>query len=281
MDKRFSVLMSIYKNETVSNFSTAIDSVINQTLKPNEIILVRDGKVPEELQLCIDNYLDKYADLITYIPLEKNGGLGNALNIGIKKAKNELIARMDTDDICVPNRFELQVNAFLNDETLDVVGGQVNEFIGDTNNIIGQRIVPNSNSEIYKYIKTRSPFNHPTLMYKKSSVMKAGNYIELHYLEDYYLWCRMALLNYKFLNLPEVLVNMRMTEDTYQRRGGYSYFESFKVLEKYKLKNRLINYFKYLKNIILRFCQCVLISNKLRGYLYRKVIRKKGVNNEQ
>ena len=182
---KFSVLMSVYKKENAEYFKQAMDSVINQTLAPEQIVLVRDGEVPELLQQTIDEYLEKFPELFTYVPLEQNGGLGNALNFGLNYCRNELVARMDTDDICVPDRFEKQVAFFKENPEIDIVGGNIAEFSESIEKIIDYRVVPKTQDEISKRIKTRSPLNHVTVMFKKTAVLNAGNYQPFHFVEDW------------------------------------------------------------------------------------------------
>ena len=275
MSLKFSVLMSVYKNDNPEYFKTAIESVINQTVKPTEIVLVRDGMVADNLQETINEIINEYGGLINYIPLEQNGGLGNALKIGVEKAKYNLIARMDSDDYSLPNRFELQLKAFIENVNVDVVGGQIEEFDGDINDVVGRRNVPLTHLEIVKYMKMRSPFNHPTVMFKKSAVENCGNYIEMHYVEDYYLWCRMFLSGAKFMNLKETLVKMRVNKETYMRRGGRNYFKSQKTLDKFKKEHKIIGFFTYIKNICVRYVQCVLMPNKVRAWAYSKILNRK------
>ena len=275
---KFSVLMTVYKKETADHFRQAMDSVLNQTVKADEIVLVRDGLVPDELQQCIDEYLENEKN-ITYIPLEENTGSGNASRIGVEIARNEIIARMDSDDISVPNRFELQLKAFEDNPEIDVVGGTIAEFIDDMSNVVCLRETALDNEEIKEYMRSRSAINNVSAMFKKSSVIKAGNYIELHFVEDYYMWCRMLACGCNFMNLPDVLVYVRVGQDMYARRGGYAYFKSLKELEKYKKKAGITGSFKYIKNVTIRFIQCVLLPNKLRGFLYKKIARKR-IQNE-
>lgn len=270
----FSVLMSVYKNDTPPFFARAIDSVLNQTIPPAEIVLVRDGEVPEPLQQTIDTYLCTYGDLIHYIPLAENQGLGNALRIGVENAKYELIARMDSDDVAISNRFELQLNAFEAHPEVDVIGGQIAEFIESEEQIVSKRIVPTTQKEIVRYCKTRSPMNHVTVMFRKRAVLETGNYIELYHVEDYYLWCRMLANGSCFLNLNECLVNVRVGTAMYHRRGGRRYFQSLKFVEMYKLNNELIGKMKFIGNILMRFAQCVLVPEWLLGVLYKNIARR-------
>ena len=271
---KFSVLMSVYKNETPEHFIQAMDSVLNQTLLPDEIILVRDGLVSEKLQKIINDYVKKI-EIFTYIPLKSNGGLGNALNIGLKKAKYDVIARMDTDDICVPNRFELQVKYMETHKDISVCGGQIYEFIDNPKCPTGKREVPTSHKEICEYLKRRNPFNHMTIMFRKDAVINAGSYIELYLVEDYYLWCRMYLKGVKFGNLKQSLVYARTGEDMYRRRGGYKYFQSWKKLETFKVKNHITDRYYYISTLAMRFVVQVLMPNQLRGWVLKNFSRKR------
>ena len=271
---KYSVLMSVYKNEKVEYFKEAVESLLSQTLPPDEIILVRDGKVYDELQNTIDDYLAKHEGLFTYLPLEENGGLGAALRYGLTHARNELVGRMDTDDICVPDRFEKQVECFENDPTLDLVSGNIAEFFDSTENILDYRIVPTSHEEIVEMLKNRSPFNHQTVMFKKEAVLKAGNYEAFYLFEDWYLWVRMYLAGCKFANLDKILCYAR-TDGLSERRGGLKYYKSCKKLLKFMKKNKVIGTLKYLKISTVRFIGYVLLPNKLRAWAYKKLLRKK------
>lgn len=270
---KFSVLMSVYKNETPSNFVTAMNSVLNQTLMPDEIVLMRDGPVPEELQKEIDRFVHTYK-CISYYPMKENKGLGNALRIGVRKAKYDYIARMDTDDVALNNRFELQIKFMENHPDISVCGGQTYEFIGDVDNKVGKREVPTTHKGIATFMKHRNALNHMTVMFKKSDVIEAGNYIELHLVEDYYLWCRMLIKGYKFANLPDILVYARTSEDMYQRRGGYRYFKSWKAIEDFKLKKHITNLKDYISTLGMRFVVQVIMPNRLRGYVLKRFSRK-------
>ncbi len=270
---QFSVLMSVYKNETVDNFCCAMDSVLSQSLIPDEIVLIRDGEVPEYLQGTIDRYVRENGN-ITYIPLEKNGGLGNALRVGLAHAKYGIIARMDTDDICAEGRFETQIRFLKENPDVDIVGGQVEEFIGEESNIVAKRSVPLTDGEIKKFLKGRCPFNHPTVMFRKEAVEKVGGYEDFYLLEDYYLWCKMAVAGLVLANVEKTLVYMRMSEDSYRRRGGKKYYQSLKALECYKRKNGLIGFWKYRKNLFVRFMQCYL-PNGIRERIYKKMRKDK------
>ena len=271
---QFSVLMSVYKNEKVSCFKQALDSVINQTVLPNEIVLVRDGIVYEELQKVINRYLEKYPNLLTYIPLKQNGGLGNALRLGLTHCHYELVARMDTDDICVPDRFEKQLQFLKDHPQVDMVGGNIAEFNITPEIIVDYRCVPSMNDEIKQRLKVRSPFNHQTVMFKKRAVLDAGNYEHFYLFEDWYLWVRMLLSGCTFGNLNEVLCYVRISEMA-NRRGGLKYYKSCKKLLKYMKQNNVIGGFTYLKSRFVRFVGYVLLPNKVREVAYKKILRNK------
>lgn len=270
---KFSVLMSVYKNENPIYFRRAMDSVLQQTLQPSEIVLVRDGVVPDELQSVIDEYVEQYP-MIKYCPLEENVGLGNALNIGLRQTTYEIVARMDTDDICIPERFEKQIRFLKDNPDIAVVGGQIVEFYDEESNITAKREVPLSDKQIKTFLKKRNPFNHMTVTFRKDSVLAINGYEELHFLEDYYLWCRLSQIGVSFANLNEVLVFVRTNEEMYRRRGGWAYFQSFRRLEKYKKSVGLINVFEYWKMMSIRFLQAVL-PNRIRQWVYMRFERKR------
>ena len=273
---RFSVLMSVYKNETVNNFRQSMDSVLGQTVPPTEIVLVRDGLVYDALQETIDEYLERYGDLFTYVPLEQNGGLGNALRIGLENCHCELVARMDTDDVCVPDRFEKQLRYMEQHPEVDIVGGNIAEFIEDITQIVDYRCLPCSDKEIKEQMKSRSSLNHVTVMFKRSSVMHVGNYQHFYSFEDYYLWIRMLLSNCVFANMNDVLCYVRIT-DMANRRGGMKYFNSYKSLLHYMRDNSVVTEWEFVKCYVIRFCGYVLCPNKLRAIAYKRLLRKKSV----
>lgn len=275
MDK-FSVVTSVYRNDNPEFVRVALDSMlVYQTLKPSEIVLVQDGSVPVDLERLIFEYEAKYSDVMHIIRLDKNRGLGNALKLGVENATYSLVARMDSDDICLPNRFEKQVFFMESHPECDVVGGQMTEFIGKPANIVGKRIVPENNEDIYKYMKGRCALNHVTVMFRKDSILKVGNYQDWFWNEDYYLWVRMMMNKCVFANLPEVLVNVRSGEDQYARRGGMRYYKSEKGIQKLMLDNHLINRGGYFVNVTKRLIVQLLLPNWLRGWVFRTFARKK------
>lgn len=214
---KFSVVIPVYAKDRAEWFEQAIESVLGQTVPSDNIIIVADGPLTEELE----NTLGKYAahDTVSIVRIEKNQGLSNALNIGINNAKHDLIARMDSDDIAVKERFELQVAAFLKNKKLGILGGQIAEFIDNPEEIVSYRKVPVEYDEIKTFARRRSPFNHPTVMYKKSVIQSLGGYdVTAIRIEDYDLWLRALSNGVVCANVDEVLINYRSTVDAMQRR---------------------------------------------------------------
>lgn len=273
--KNFSVCTSVYKNDKPEFVRVALDSMlVQQSVKPGEIVLVQDGPVPYDLSHLLLEYKDKYGEVLNIIRLDKNGGLGNALKLGVENAKYDIIARMDSDDICLPDRFEKQLAYLKSHPECDIVGGQMTEFIDTPANIVGKREVPLTNEEIYQYMKSRCALNHVTVMFRKAAVLKAGNYQDWFWNEDYYLWVRMMMAKCQFANLPDVTVNVRSGADQYARRGGKKYFDSEMGIKKLMLKKGMINRKEYVVNYIQRFIIQLLLPNSLRGWVFRTFARK-------
>lgn len=271
----FSVVTSVYRNDKPEFVREALDSMlVNQAVKPSEIVLVQDGPVPSTLELLLFEYEKKYSDVIHMIRLEKNGGLGNALRLGVENALYDIVARMDSDDICLPDRFEKQLRYLEQHPECDIVGGQMTEFIGEASNIVGKRVVPEDNEAIYKFMKSRCALNHVTVMFRKKTVLRVGNYQDWFWNEDYYLWVRMMIAGCVFANLPDVLVNVRSGEDQYARRGGMKYFKSELGIQKLMLDNHLINGGGYFTNVVKRLIVQLLLPNWLRGWVFRTFARK-------
>ena len=267
---KFSVLMSIYHKENPIWFDRAIQSIWDeQTVKPDEIVLVQDGKLADDLYSVIGEWKSKLGDVLKIIPLEQNVGLGDALNEGIKHCSHELIARMDTDDIALPDRFEKQLKVFENSD-IDICSSWVSEFDNNEKEIVSYRKIPEKHNDIVSYSKMRSPINHPAVMYKKAVVEKAGGYKKMMWFEDYYLWSRMILKGAKFYNIQEPLVNMRAGYGQLERRGGFKY-----AIEEFKFLNRLkeIGFFstsQFIKSVVIRFVARILPKSLLKN-IYRKI----------
>lgn len=269
--EQYSVLMSLYKKEKPEYLRHAIDSMIHQTVKPDEIVIVEDGPLTDELYAV----LDEYASSITRVRNEKNLGLGLALNVGLKACRNELVARMDTDDVSIAHRCEKQLAFFQRNPELSVVGGNIQEFVGDPSNCVGKRIVPSKDAAIKEYMKKRCPMNHMSVMFRKKDVAEVGGYMDWYCDEDYYLWVRMAMGGKSFGNLNEILVNVRVGDEMYSRRGGVRYFKSEAKLQKLMLEKGVISWGRYFINVLQRLVLQVLMPNRLRGFLFQKLAREK------
>lgn len=212
------------------------------------------------------------------IRLKENKGHGRARQISIRNAKYDLVALMDSDDLCVPNRFELQLKVFKANPEIGVLGGQIIEFKDNVRNVTGMREVPLMDKEIKKYIKKRCPFNQMTIMFSKQKVLAAGGYLDWYCDEDYYLWLRMYLMNYTFANIKDVLCYVRVNSDMYRRRGGKKYFESERRLQQFMLDKKIINKKDYCINVITRFFLQRMCPNVMRKQLYKFTRKKVPVN---
>lgn len=273
MNQPFSVCMSVYKNDKPTDFLVAIRSIYRQTVIPNDIVLVVDGPVEDELKEVIA-LIQSEIEVINVIWLPTNHGHAIARQTGLIAAKNELVAIMDADDISVSNRFEKQLKAFEQQPDVTVVGGLIHEFINERKNVVGKRIVPEHDAEIKEYLKSRCPMNLVTVMMRKSHLVNVGGYIDWYCEEDYYLWIRLAMAGYKFYNIQENLVDVRVGEEMYQRRGGWRYFKSEASLQHYMWKHRVIGAGRYLYNVAIRFAIQVAMPNTLRGWVFRTFARK-------
>lgn len=221
--EKYSVLMSLYIKEKPEYLELAIDSMLDQTVKPDEIIVVEDGPLTDALYTV----LDRYGDKLTRVRNEKNLGLGLALNVGLKACRNELVARMDTDDISKPERCERQLRRFEARPELAIVGAWVDEFTGSPDNVVSTRAVPTDSDAIYNFAKKRSAFNHPTVMYRKSAVLAHGGYADLRRNQDVDLFGRMLYAGSKAENVGEALLWFRNNDDLAKRRKSWENTQSY------------------------------------------------------
>ena len=217
----YSVLMTVYKKDNPEEFRQSLNSMVNQTVQPDEIVIITDGPIGMNLQDVIDEVGNNHSGLIHEISLPNNVGLGTALKIGVPACKNELIARMDADDISLPNRCELQLKAFDENKKLDIVGCQIAEFDGSPDNIVGYRKVPEKNDDIYRFAKLRDPFNHPTVMFRKSKVLSSGNYGDYRKNQDSDLWIKMLSNGAVCKNIPDDCFRFRFDARTYAKRKNW------------------------------------------------------------
>lgn len=271
--EKFSVLMSLYIKEKPEYFIQCMDSILNQTIKPDQIVIVKDGPLTENLENVLKQYMVDSPTLYTIVPLEKNVGLGLALAEGIKHCRNNLVARMDTDDIAAKNRFEIQLKEFEDDPQLDICGSNILEFEENIKNIVSKRVVPLDDVSIKKYQKRRDAFNHVTVMYKKDMVLKAGNYQSCLLMEDTLLWVHMILAGARCKNIAEPLVYVRVGKDMYDRRGGWSYYKKYKTGRKKVYETGYISIVDYEMTCIVQLI-VALIPESWREFVFKKIIKK-------
>ena len=268
----YSVLMSVYYKEKPEYLRMAMDSIWAQTAGTDDFVLVCDGPLTDELDAVISE-MSALHPVLHVVHLEKNGGLGNALNMGIQHCKNELVARMDSDDISYPDRSEKQIAVFQAHPEVSICSGIVEEFTTNPDVVDAKRVPPETNSDIVSYAKKRNPFNHPCVMYKKSAVEAAGSYQDFYLLEDYFLWLRMLQKGFIGYNLQEPLLWMRAGSELYQRRAGWKYVKSQKRLCQYMRDSGFISTIQYIKGVSSRSVAS-LIPNGLRKLVYRAFLRK-------
>lgn len=227
VNEKYSVLMSIYYKEKPEFFRLSLESMLNQTLKPDQIVIVKDGKLTKELDELIDEYVNNNEKLFTIVSFEQNKGLAIALDEGLKYCKNELVARMDSDDISLPERCEEQIKLFMQNQELSLVGTIIDEFYDEPDNIVSSRVVPTNHKDIEKFIRRRSPFNHPTVMFKKSEVIRCGGYGNLRRKQDLDLFSRMINNGCKAANIDKSLLLFRSNINNFERRKSWINCKSY------------------------------------------------------
>mgnify|MGYP001493146841 CR=1 FL=1 len=208
INNKFSVLISVYVKESHIFLREALESIyFQQSLKPNEIVIVKDGDLTKDLDAVLNEYKNKLPNVIKIVGYKKNRGLGYALNFGLAECSNEIICRMDSDDISVPNRFEIQIKKFTENEELTILGSSIEEFNENPGDLKRERKVYTSYAKITKNMYLKSPFNHMTVVFKKAIVQRIGGYKDIFEHEDHHLWIRI-LKNHYGENIDQNLVNM-------------------------------------------------------------------------
>lgn len=270
--KQFSVLMSLYIKEKAEYFDACMKSILTQTVVPSEIVIVLDGPINDEMEEMLKKYIKEYPDLIKTVKNPVNKGLGLALADGIVACSNEIIARMDTDDIARSDRFEKQLAMFEDDSRLDICSSHIIEFDGNIENEISRRIVPITHAEIAVYQKQRSAFNHMAVMYKKSAVLAAGNYEHCPLMEDDMLWIRMLISGVKCANVDDYLVYARTGYAMIERRGGWEYFKKYYNGRKMIYQTGYISVWDFYKTVAVQLV-VALMPKKLRLFIFTKLLR--------
>ncbi len=273
-ERKFSAYMCVWAGDKAPFVRLAMESLLNQTLLPNELMVVSDGPIPDELKAVIEDPI--FAPLsVKPIYLEEHVGVGNARGVALNACENELVAIMDSDDYSMPDRFEKQIKFMSEHPEIDILGGTNGYFTEDPSEVITCCISPETQEEILKEIKTHCPFSNVTVMYRKSRVLEAGGYIDWFWEEDYYLWARMLKIGCRGHNLPDILVNVRTSPDQMGRRGGWRYFKSERKMHRYLYTAGFIGFFGYLRNISLRFVAEVLLTKRMRYIARRLFVWKK------
>lgn len=270
--ENYSVLMSVYHGEKAEYLRLSAASILSQTVPTNDFVLMCDGPLTEELEAVIAELLQEYSDVLRVIRLEKNQGLAVALNEGLKLCANDLVARMDSDDIAPANRCELQLKKFQEDPELAICGGAIDEFEGTPFNVVSHKDMPLSHSDVVRYARIRNPFNHPTVMYRRSAVIEAGSYPNRMLHEDYALWSNMILNGVKVCNLPDTLCFMRVDGGLYNRRGGWSYLKMAIRLRWYLYRSGLYTFWSFFF-VSLGLTIVCLLPLSARKAVYRILLR--------
>lgn len=273
MEQNYSVLMSVYYKEKPEYLKAAIESMLNQTIPTNDFVLVCDGPLTPELDEVINQFYTKYPEIFQVHRLTKNQGLGNALNVGLKLCKDELVARMDSDDIALPQRCEIQLKMFSDNPDLAFCSGTIAEFEDSPDQIVSLRKLPCEFDKIKTFAKKRNPINHMAVMYRKSAVIAVGNYLDMQFAEDYFLWVRMLCNGYKAQNTNDILVYARIGNGMYKRRGGILYAKCIYALQKSFLQLKFISRLEFLQNCIIRI-SASLIPTSIRKSIYQSRLRK-------
>lgn len=270
---KFSILMSVYKNEKPDYLNNAFESITSEQSKnAAEIIIVKDGPLTNELDMIISKWESILCDRLKIVEMKHNVGLGEALNHGLQYCTNDWVFRMDTDDVCLSNRFERQIKFIVKNPNISLLGSSTEEFDENMENSFGYRINPTEHNAIINYAKKRNPFNHMTVAFKKDAVLSVGGYQHHLFMEDYNLWIRMISSGYKVANLPDVLVKVRAGNSMVTRRKGIKYIKSEYKLAKLKIKTHLDNSFSAYSIFLLRSIPRILPTSFL-SKIY-KVLRK-------
>jgi len=246
----FALLIAVYDGDRADYLRRAVRSAIDdQTVRPDQVIIVRDGPVRDELRACLEDIGKNSPVPVTFVLLERNCGLGPALDQGLAASWYDVIARMDADDIAMPQRFEVQMPLMLD---ADIVGSGLLEFVADTDQIVGQRVPPTEPDRIARYARIHDPFNHPTVVYRRSAVLAAGGYGDLPLMEDYALFARMIQNGARTANVTEPLVYYRVGETAFKRRGGTALLRSELRLQREFRRTGFTSRLEFLRNVAIR-----------------------------
>lgn len=271
--KKFTVLMSVYAKDSPVYLLDSLKSIENQSLLPNQVVIIQDGIVPETIVNIINDFKKRTTFKVDVIKLTENRGLGYALSEGVLASENEIVIREDADDISIDNRFERLISYFQRNPDVEIVGSYVAEFGENKDDIVGQRKVPLKNEEIINFAKYRSPFNHPSVAFKRKSILDIGNYKNIRGVEDYDLWIRAIYHNCLMANIPENLVLMRVGDGLYARRGGKGYLKNYTVIKYQAYQLKVINLIQFLIGTLIMSIH-VNAPIFIKKWLYTKLLHK-------
>lgn len=250
MHEPFSLLIPVYDGDRPDYIRRAFRSaVLDQTVRPDQVVIVRDGPVRAELSECLGELLRTSPVPVTFVPLARNSGLGPALDQGLRASRFDVVARMDADDVAMPHRFEVQLPLIA---CADIVGAGLLEFVRDTDHIVGQRVPPTGPGKIARYARMHDPFNHPTVVYRREAVLAAGGYGDLPMMEDYALFARMLQGGARAVNVAEPLVFYRVGETAFKRRGGTALLRSELRLQRQFRRDGFTTRAEYARNVLVR-----------------------------
>ncbi len=278
--EKYSVLVPLGHREPNEYVRQCMDSIVRQTVPPAEIIFVCDHQTPDALRAIIRDYAEPAKIFYSYVDctdIHKRGGhLGAILARGVRMCGNDLVARMDADDIAPLERCELQLRAFAQNDELALVGGVSAEFTNDFNDISAYRRLPEDYESILKFARYRNPFNHSSVMFRRSAVLTVGNYSPVLFgCEDYDLWYRVLAAGYKAINLPDVLLYSRVGNDLIRRRQNPNNTASYFKVKKKMLQNGFITPAQYYVSAT----AIMILRHAPRGFvkwLYKRCLRKSG-----
>lgn len=265
MSVAFSVLMSVYAREKPAFLQASLQSLVDQLEPAEQVVLVKDGALPPELEAVIAAFNDLLP--LDFCALPTNQGLAVALNEGLQLCRHNWVARMDSDDIALPERFSTQ-SAFLNKHPdVDVLGACIEERDASMTQVLARREVPCAYADIKRFAKRRSPVSHPVVVFRKSAVLAVGGYPLFQRAQDYALWSLLLVRGYRFANQPECLLWMRTGEGLMARRGYQHFLNELKLL-RFQREIGLLSRFDYALNVIARFALRV-VPDRLKKLLYK------------
>ena len=272
--EQYSVLMTVYCKANPEHFSLAVESILNQTVKTDDFVVVCDGPLTEELDARLEGYSQANPGVFNIVRLPRNVGIGKAANEGLHHCRNDLVARMDADDISVPDRCRMQLEAFEKNPGLTVLGGMIAEFDRDPEQPFAFRRVPVENEKIRAFARRRQPFNNMTVMYRREAVLKVGGYRDFRRSEDYDLFLRLLNANFEAANLDAVLVNARVDRNAYSRRASWGTLEGCARSRWYAYK---VGYSSLLDVAVCVAGEFVIIVSpaKVQEFIYERFLRKK------